>query len=648
VKLAMAAIAAVVAGFLALPVLALLPMSLSGARWLALPPRDLSLRWYVTFLTDRDWIEATLVSLRVAAGATVLAVGLGTLAGAGLARAHLAGRDALRAALLSPLVVPVMVVAVSLYHVFGRAGLVGTPTGLTLAHALLGAPYVVLNVEAVMRTLDPRLERAARVLGASAWQAFWRVTLPLARPGVLAGALFAFIASLDEVVVAMFLSGTGAITLPKLMWDSITQDELNPVVAAVATLQVAAAVLAFGTSEALRARGARRLRPAPGRVAGPGDRDAAGPPSAAAVGTEPVRFRPSGAPLRLVDLHKRFGAVAAVDGVTLAVEPGELVALLGPSGSGKTTLLALVAGLEAPTSGEIRLGDRTITREPPERRGIGMVFQDYALWPHLTVSGNVAFPLRLRRAPPADVRSRVGEMLALVGLTGLERRLPRELSGGQQQRVALARALVFQPRLLLMDEPFGALEPGLRARLGAELRRLQRRLGLTVLLVTHDRSEALALSDRIVVLDRGRIQQVGRPAEIYDTPANRFVAELVGDSVVLRCAVVGSAAGALRVRSGGGSELVVAAREPGLSGGDRHLVLRPASLRLHTDGRPRAHALRGVVEGAGHLGGAIRYLVRINPGEVLAVQCSWPTGTPPLAPGTDVQVEWDPAELRLL
>jgi spermidine/putrescine ABC transporter ATP-binding subunit len=636
----MAGIAGLAVLFLVLPVLALLPMSVSAARWLELPPRELSLRWYATFFTDRDWIEATLVSLRVAAGATALAVVLGTLAGVGLARGRFPGRAVARTLALSPLVVPLMVLAIALYYVFGRAGLVGTVGGLVLAHGLLGVPYVVLSVEAGLRAFDVRLERAARSLGASAWQAFRRVTLPLIRASVLAGALFAFVASLDEVVVAMFLSGTSAITLPKLMWDSITQDELNPVVTAVASLQIAVAALAVGASEWLRRRAGARLAFA--RAAGPDGEAPAPGPAPAAAGTP----RLAAAPLRLVGVTRRFGPVLAVDDVTLEVRPGELVTLLGPSGSGKTTLLNVVAGFEPPTAGDVYLGERRITGEPPNRRNVGMVFQDLGLFPHLTVFENVAFPLRLRKVAEPEIRARVGEALALVRLEGLGARAPRQLSGGQQQRVALARALVFRPPLLLMDEPFGALDRGLRERMQVELRQLQRRLGITVLFVTHDQAEAMALSDRIVVIDRGRLQQVGRPEELYEAPANPFVADFIGESNVLRCAAVSPAGGVLRVRTAGGSELDVATAAK--AGEGRHLVLRPESLRLHADGQPRPHAVAGVVEEAIYLGGLVKYLVRINPDEVLIVRAPKPPGASALVPGTAVQVTWEPGALRLL
>jgi ABC-type Fe3+/spermidine/putrescine transport system ATPase subunit/ABC-type spermidine/putrescine transport system permease subunit II len=642
----MAAAAGLVLLFLALPILALLPMSLNAARWLELPPREISLRWYAAFLTDRDWIEATLVSLRVAVGAAALAVLLGTPAGVALARGQLPGRAAWRTLALSPVGVPLIVLAVALYHLFGRAGLVGTATGLVLAHALLGTPYVVLSVEAAARAVDVRLERAARSLGADAWQAFRRVTLPLIRAGVLAGGLFAFVASLDEVVMAMFLSGTSAITLPKLMWDSITQDELNPVVAAVASLQVGVAALAVGAGEWLRRRTRARLAPA----AVPAGPDGGEPPAGPAVALAPAA-RVEAAPLRLVGLTVRFGTVLAVDDVTLEVRPGELVTLLGPSGSGKSSLLNAVAGFEPPAAGEVYLGTRRITGEPPDRRDIGMVFQDFALFPHLTVFENVAFPLRLRRVGEPEVRARVAEALALVRLGGLGDRSAREISGGQQQRVALARALVFRPPLLLMDEPFGALDRHLRARLQGELRQLQRRLGITVLFVTHDRAEALVLSDRIVVIDRGRVQQVGRPAELYEAPATAFVADFVGDATLLPAVVLGADGDRLRVRTAGGTELApgpVGDRPPLGPGAACTVALRPASLRLHAGRGPGPSAVVGAIEAASYLGGLVEYRVRINVAEVLVVRMPKPAGTAALAPGTAVRVEWPPEALRLL
>ncbi len=236
------------------------------------------------------------------------------------------------------------------------------------------------------------------------------------------------------------------------------------------------------------------------------------------------------ADLKVEGLVKRFGEVVALDGVSLDIASGELLTILGPSGSGKTTLLKVVAGFEAADAGSVRVDGIDITATPPAKRDIGMVFQNYALFPHLTVERNVAFPLEMRNVARPEIERRVAEALGLVELDGYASRLPRQLSGGQQQRVALARAIVFNPRLLLLDEPFGALDRKLRETMQLEVRRLQRRLGLTTIFITHDQEEALVLSDRIAVMNKGSIQQVASTTEIYERPANDFVADFVGES----------------------------------------------------------------------------------------------------------------------
>jgi len=232
--------------------------------------------------------------------------------------------------------------------------------------------------------------------------------------------------------------------------------------------------------------------------------------------------------IRLEGVSKHYGALRAADDVDLTVAEGEFLTILGPSGSGKSTLLLLIAGLLAPTQGRIHLGARDVTEAPAQARNIGLVFQSYALFPHMTVFDNVAFPLGVRGVARDEARNRVSEALRLVRLAGMEQRRPAQLSGGQQQRVALARAIVFSPEILLLDEPLGALDRKLREQLQVELKQLQRTLGITTILVTHDQEEALSLSDRIVVLADGRIQQIASPQEAYLRPANRFVADFLG------------------------------------------------------------------------------------------------------------------------
>jgi putative spermidine/putrescine transport system ATP-binding protein len=241
----------------------------------------------------------------------------------------------------------------------------------------------------------------------------------------------------------------------------------------------------------------------------------------------------TGTRIGLEDIRKDYGgATPAVDGISLTIEPGEFMTLLGPSGSGKTTTLNLIAGFETLTDGTISLDEHDVSRLPPHKRNLGMLFQNYALFPHMTVAQNVAYPLRERRIPKAEIARRVREVLELVQLTGRDDNLPAQLSGGQQQRVALARAIVFEPRALLLDEPLGALDRNLRAALQSEIRRIHREVGATFVFVTHDQEEAMNLSDRIALFNTGRIEQVGTPESLYNAPETLFTARFLGDSNV--------------------------------------------------------------------------------------------------------------------
>lgn len=242
-----------------------------------------------------------------------------------------------------------------------------------------------------------------------------------------------------------------------------------------------------------------------------------------------MTFSSLGKPVSISGIVKKYGALRALDDVTLNVGAGEFCSLLGASGSGKTTLLKVIAGFEAIDAGHLKVGDRDIGKVPVSKRNIGMVFQNYALFPHMSVFDNVAFGLETRQTPRTELRERVDESLAMVGLTGYGERLPKQLSGGQQQRVALARALVIRPDILLMDEPLGALDKNLKQSIQLQLKALHRRVGITVIYVTHDQEEALNLSDRIVVMDAGRVIQVGAPQDLYFKPTNRFVAGFLGD-----------------------------------------------------------------------------------------------------------------------
>jgi spermidine/putrescine ABC transporter ATP-binding subunit len=645
-RAAMGSAAGLSLGFLLLPILALVPMSLSRSTWLAFPPDALTLEWYGRVLADREWREAAGTSMVVAALAGLMAALLGTPAGLALGRARFTPgvQRALRTVVLLPVMVPVVLVAIALYAAFAAAGLGGTLAALVLAHTALGVPYVVLSVEAAARALDPRLDRAARTLGATPWQALRRVTLPLVRRGLVTGALFAVIVSLDEVVVALFVGGPTATTLPRKMWSTITQDEFNPLLTAVASLQMIVALGLLGVVARLGARDRRgddRVPedPSGGRVA----------PSPAATlasrGADPATRE--GARLTLAGLTKRFGVVTAVDGLTLEVEPGELLTLLGPSGCGKTTVLNLIAGFETADHGTILVDGADVAPRPPHRREIGMVFQDYALFPHLTVRENVAFPLRVRGTPGPEATVRVDRMLDLVRLPGYGDRLPRELSGGQQQRVALARALVFRPRVLLMDEPFGALDRALREAMRGELRELHRALGITVVLVTHDQDEAMDLSDRVAVMRAGRLQQVAAPRALYERPVNAFVAGFVGDSNLLDGVVVSAEGEGAVVRTAGGRRIEATGRPA--RAGDRVLVLlRPEGAAIAEDAGVDDGGLVGIVEDVADPGPVERGQVRLDGGERVTVIRPRRAGGPALRRGMRIRLAWPPDEVRLL
>ena len=343
--------------------------------------------------------------------------------------------------------------------------------------------------------------------------------------------------------------------------------------------------------------------------------------------------------IRLIDLEKRFGAVRAVDGVSLDVRPGEFFSLLGPSGCGKTTTLRMIGGFELPTAGRIVLRERDITTDPPDKRPVNMVFQQYALFPHLDVASNIAFGLRRRKVPSDEIGRRVGEILELVRLEGYERRKPDQLSGGQQQRVALARALVNRPTVLLLDEPLGALDLKLRRQLQLELKRIQAEVGITFVYVTHDQEEALTMSDRIAVMHAGRIEQVGTPEELYERPATRFVADFIGSTNLLRGVV--EADGSIRLATG---ELIRVAHDGLGSGADVEISVRPESIDLRSS--DVAGAIRARVEQAAYLGTNVSYQVRTAGGLALSVLA--PKTGRRLPVGSDVGVSWVPSEALVL
>ena len=313
--------------------------------------------------------------------------------------------------------------------------------------------------------------------------------------------------------------------------------------------------------------------------------------------------------LQLTGIQKRFGTTYAVEDFNLSADKGEFVSFLGPSGCGKTTTLRMIAGFEQPTAGTITINGKDITHSPPNRRNVGMVFQSYALFPNMTVADNVGFGLRVRKRSKAEIKTRVGELLELIHLPDKGGRYPYQLSGGQQQRVALARALAISPEVLLLDEPLSALDAKIRVALRKEIRSIQRQLGITTVYVTHDQEEAMSLSDRVVVMSEGRIEQIGPPPEIYNFPATPFVASFVGTLNLLPAQVVDAATGTVNV--GGQTIRTPKAIE---SGADRPVTvaLRPEAVELGEAGG--SNRLTGRVEDVSFLGSIVRTRIRIADG----------------------------------
>jgi spermidine/putrescine ABC transporter ATP-binding subunit len=352
-----------------------------------------------------------------------------------------------------------------------------------------------------------------------------------------------------------------------------------------------------------------------------------------------------GASVDLVDLRKTFGRVVPVDGVSIRVDPGEFLTLLGPSGSGKTTTLMMLAGIEFPDSGTIRINGHDITWVPSHHRPIGVVFQNYALFPHMTVFENIAFSLRMRHYDQVDIVKRVGQALDLVHLSGLGGRYPRQLSGGQQQRVALARALVFEPAVLLLDEPLGALDRKLRETMKFEFRNIREKLATTVIYVTHDQEEALVLSDRIAVMNQGRIEQIDSAVDLYERPANLFVAEFIGESNFLPGRVtscLGSnavvQANALSVHCQAGGQLA--------NGDEVVVAIRPERILIAAGKDTDAATHAATITDAIYVGEAMRYVARLVDGTAIVVKQQRRPGSGVFTRGTAVALSWDCEDAR--
>jgi spermidine/putrescine transport system ATP-binding protein len=354
----------------------------------------------------------------------------------------------------------------------------------------------------------------------------------------------------------------------------------------------------------------------------------------------------AGGEVQLVDLVKRFGDFTAVDGLNVRMPPGEFFTLVGPSGCGKTTTLRMIAGFERPTEGQILLDGIDVANTPPHKRSVNTVFQNYALFPHLNVEKNVAFGLKYKDVSKQEAKQMVGRALELVRLSGFADRRPNQLSGGQQQRVALARALILNPKVLLLDEPLGALDAKLRKALQIELKSIQEEVGITFVYVTHDQEEALTMSDRIAVMADGRVMQLGPPEEVYESPATAYVADFLGVSNLMNAQAAGFRDGGCRVNLG---EFELMARQGETDAvGKVKLSIRPERIDLEGPGTAGDNRIPGMVERIVYVGSQMHVVVNLAPGEKIQVWVPNEGGTLPYSQGTAVAVHFPPEALRVL
>jgi ABC-type Fe3+/spermidine/putrescine transport system ATPase subunit/ABC-type spermidine/putrescine transport system permease subunit II len=627
-----------------MPVVMIVPISFGAGSAIVFPPKELSLEWYRNLIDDPRWGRDARLSLQVAALATLMATVVGTAAAIGISRIeNKTLAKFLKMFFIAPMIVPLMVISVGLYIVFARNGLLGSVWALAIAHAIVVLPFVVMPVMSRLASLDPAFERASASLGATRIRTLFEVILPLLVPAIIAAAIFSFVFSFDEVVLAQFLASPRFETLPRKMWDGLSQNGLDKTITSIASVQLFLVLAAFAGWSLWRmtrnGRLSRRKEALPAAVAmhvhSSVPADATALPAngslpmnvaikTTAPATEVVALKTAtpqatgqetgeqhGFGIDFQHLSKFYGDKVVVEEANFSVKPGEFLTILGPSGSGKTTLLMLIAGFISPDAGRLMLGKRDISRVPPHQRDIGVVFQSYALFPHMTVAQNVAYPLRARGISKAEQQAKVKWALERVHMQDFSERRITQLSGGQQQRIALARAISFGPRALLMDEPLSALDRNLRVEMQREIRNLQQSLGQTVIFVTHDQEEALNMSDRVAVLDQGRVQQVASPRDLYLKPQNSFVANFFGESNLFR----GMADGNL-LTCGAGAFPLIEARS-----GAAILCVRPETVRLGTAGQPAPDwAIDGSLTNARFLGSLLHMQFATGQGPLIVTR----------------------------
>ena len=576
-------------GYILLPLVLVTWLAFFRQEIPSFPPEGYSLKWFGAVLNNKSFVGGFLLSFQIGVAATLIGLALAVPASLAIARRRFRGRGLVNALLLMPLIVPGVVLGPSIYvfqietEIATGLPLLGSTAGLIAAHVLIVVPWAARLVTASLAGFDPAIEEAAKNLGADA---------------------------MDDVL-ARHAAGDPArhrrrraVRLRHLVRQS--RDE--PVSRRRRAHHAADRDPAISRMED-RSDGRGRL----------GDADRAD--RRRHDGHRPLRQDRAGglihmARLELINLSKRYGEHTVVAGVTLDVADGEFLVLLGPSGCGKTTTLRMIAGFVEPSGGATRIGGVDVTYRPPWHRNTGMVFQSYALFPHMTAAENVAFGLEMRKLAKAEVAARAREALRLVRLESYADRLPRQLSGGQQQRVALARALAIRPDVLLLDEPLSNLDAKLREEVRIEIRELQRQLGLTTIMVTHDQEEALTVADRLVVMAEGEIRQIGSQRDLYERPTDRFVAGFVGRSTFLQ----GRGHRAGRVRDRRRAASASAATAPT---GPAALLLRPERLSLGA-GSGMDNRLSGKVEFVSYLGAVLELHVRLSPADRVVVQLAEP------------------------
>ncbi|HXQ24576.1 MAG TPA: sulfate ABC transporter permease subunit CysW [Candidatus Acidoferrales bacterium] len=523
---------------------------------------------------DPDTLSAIFLTLRVAPTAVVANLIFGVAAAWAIARFRFPGRTLLTALIDLPFAVSPVVAGLIFVLIFGLQGYLGpwlrehnikiifaTP-GLILATAFVTFPFVARELIPLMEAIGAEEETAAVSLGARAWQILRRITLPNIKWGLLYGIILCNARAMGEFGAVYVVSGhiAGQTDTMPLRVEKLFQEYNTPASFALASLLSSLALVTLLVKTALEWKTRNELRSrqresALDETADTGPGAVALPPPLRLVGrgerhTTDRREESTGLGISVKNVTKRFGDFVALNDVSIEVPHGELLALLGPSGSGKTTLLRIIAGLEVPDGGSILYQDEDATHRSARDRNVGFVFQHYALFRHMSVFENVAFGLRVRKWKEPQIRERVHELLRLVQLDGMGNQAPSQLSGGQRQRVALARALAAAPKVLLLDEPFGALDAKVRQELRQWLRKLHDEIHVTSVFVTHDQEEAFEVADRVVVMSRGRIEQQGTPQEVFDHPANAFVMDFLGNVNVFHGRVAASFA------EHGGVELV--------------------------------------------------------------------------------------------